>query len=300
MTPIQELNYLRRRPWSDSVRTGQIPQNLNKNNRMNERKARQRKNKTDREFISLEVHQVGFVVYGLGAGARDAVYRGAPLVPFLDELWKRFGREKNELNALYLKLDKENQHARSNQRIIQRFLLTAQWAYALAVDLNPFQKQCFDGPTNPLRFFYIQRLEEIFTRCFAAAHCYGAPDESMAGLRGLLTDFEVNGGIDGKTGEEGDGFYLSFLMYYRGYFVPAERRPVAYERFGELLDAVATLVQEHYPKVVPRFRRHLTELLTEENHGFASTAIRSQAKTTLIQKITELEFILAAEKKKVA
>lgn len=243
----------------------------------------------NREFITLEVLTIGFVVYGIGPGARNCNYRGEPLTDFLKVLWEKLWDLKDKLNEDWRSLDRSNLENPANRPIIQRFLQTGAWAYALAVELTPFSKACVDGPTNPLYHIFIRRLEEIFTKCFAATHLCGSPDESMVGLRGLLTDFEANGGIDHETGVEGSGFYHSLLMYYVAYFNPTNREAVVYDRFGDLLESIASMATEKYPKVMPAFQKHVGDLLIESQPGFASQEFRSEAKTSLIERLSSLQ-----------
>lgn len=265
-------------------------------NKIIERKVRMNtisKTAEKQEFITLEVSQIGFVVYGIGPGAKNYTYRGEVLMDFLENLWKKMWGLKDELNKAWDSLDKKNPESPKNLPFIKKILAVGWWAYALAVELKPFTKASVDG--HPLRRMFLERLEEIFTKCFAAAHLYGLPDESIVGLRGLLTDFEVNGGIDQKTGKEGCGFGTSLLIYYIAYFASTNRKPLAYERFGELMEALAALIANRYPRVSPRFVEHLTCLVEETNFGFGSKEVQSEAKTQMLEKLAGLKESLTAK-----
>jgi hypothetical protein len=249
------------------------------------------------EFITLDVSTVGFVVYGIGAGAKHCTFQEEGLPKFLERLWVKMWALKETLNKSWKKLDKENLQNRVNGKIIREYLEVATWAYAISVELGPFEKACVDGPTNPLRHIYIRRLEEIFTNCFAVANIYGSPEQSMVGLRGLLTDFESNGGIDVKTGGTGFGFDISLWMYYTAYFRVTNRSPLAYERFGELIEALSKLINKHYPKVSVVLAKEIEGRLNCPNHGFGDPTITSPAKTAMILKLQGIsEGLLASDK----
>ncbi len=242
-----------------------------------------------REFITLEVSTIGFVVYGLGAGAKDCIYRGKPLPEFLERLFKRLVALKTVLNKIWSSLDKEDPENRCNRAGIRKILATAAWAYATILEIQHFAERCVDGPTNPLRHFWLTRLEEIYTKCFAAAHLYGSPDERMVGLCGLLTDFEVNGGIDHKTHGEGRGFDGSLMTYYCAYFSFTNREPFVYERFGELMEAIASLIVSRYPKVAESFGEYIARRIEDTPYGFGSKEVQSPAKTIMLEKLEVLK-----------
>jgi hypothetical protein len=241
------------------------------------------------EFVTLEVSQMGFVIRGIGPGAHKCTYRGEPLVDFLEKLWKKFAPLKNKLNTAWDSLDKTDSKNPANAEHIQTIMAAGSWAFALILELQPFTRKCLYGPTDPLRSLYILRLEEICTKCFAAAHLYGQPDESMVGLRGLLIDFETNGGINLKTGEKGCGFDTSIRTYFVAYFAHTSREAIIYERFGDLLEAIGMQIKEQYPKVGAPFEAELGRMLQEGNHGFAGKEFQSEAKTGLIKRITTLK-----------
>lgn len=244
-------------------------------------------------FITLNVPVHGFVVYGYGGGVNKCVYRGKPLLPFLQELEKQFPTLRDTLNQAHDSLDKVNPANPENQGKINKLLLTGAWAYALVRELQPFQKACLHGPTDPLRHFILLRLEEIYTKCFGAAHMYGATEDGLLGLHGLLTDFEANGGVDTTCGGVGVGFNVSMSDYFLAYFAPTDREAIVYQRFGELIEALTQMIVNRYPKVVPTFSAHINHLIIDENLGFASTKFTSEAKTALIEKLKKLHADLA-------
>ncbi|MEN9613841.1 MAG: hypothetical protein RLZZ347_148 [Candidatus Parcubacteria bacterium] len=242
----------------------------------------------EKTFITLAVPMHGFVVYGYGGGVNGCVYRGKPLLPFLQRLEEDFPKLRDTLNETHDSLDKIRPENPENQAKIHKLLLTGAWAYALTLELQPFQKACLHGPTNPLRHFILLRLEEIYTKCFAAAHMYGAPDESLIGLHGLLTDFEVNGGINTLNGDVGSGFHTSVHDYFMAYFAPNSREAIVYERFGELIHAITEIITTQYPKVVTALGAHINHLIVDEHLGFASSKFTSDTKTALIEKLKRL------------
>lgn len=242
-----------------------------------------------KELITLEVSKIGFVVYGIGSGANHVSYRGKILMDFLNELMARMVAVKDELNQAWDSLDRSDLGDPRNLPIIQKFLATGSWAYALTLELQPFTKDCIDGPTDPLRKMFIERLEEIYTKCFAMAHLFGLPDESMVGLQGILTDFEVNGGINHETNEEGAGFSLSLLLYFIAYFYATDREPILYQRFGEAMEAIETRMVARYPATALVFAKHISRLIKETPFGFGSKEIQSEAKTKMLEKLARLQ-----------
>ncbi len=243
------------------------------------------KNQSEKEFITFEGSQIGFVTYGLGGGAWRVHYRGEALADFLKQLEPKMLALQKELNETWKWIDTERLENPANRLTMQKILATGSWAYALTLDMIPFQEHCLDGPTNPLRFYFIQRLEEIYLQCFSTAHVYGNPDESMIGLRGLLTDFEHNGGIDKKTGGPGAGFNSTILRCFQGHFWPATYAPLMYQRFGELVDKIGTALISDYPKTSLSLYNLITSMMTAEHGGFASTTIRSEAKSQMLERL---------------
>lgn len=240
------------------------------------------------ELITLEVSEIGFVVYGIGPGARGCTFEDEPLLTYLDRVWKKMWRLKTVLNQSWQKLDRENLNSRKNRAIIGRYLSVAAWALALARELGPFQKACLHGPTNPLRSIIIVRLEEIFTKCFVAAHIYGNTDERVIARTGLLTDFEVNGGVNHKTGGVGEGFGLSISDYYLAHFAPNGREPIIYERFGDLIARVGDLIANFYPNLAVSFVREIKYLLESPDRGFGNPKVTSLAKSAMMDDFSKL------------
>ncbi len=250
--------------------------------------------KVKKKFIVFP-GQLGFVVYGLGAGVNFCKFRNQPLADFLSELEEKLLKIRDRLNLDFEKLDIFNLNKPSNQVIIRRFLETASWAYALCVELVPFQRDCVHGLTNPLRSLYLEKLEEIQVKCFAAAHIFGNPDQQIVGLRGLLTDFELNGGISPKGGV-GNGFYTSLLDYFLGYFIHPKREPVLYQRFGELIEGLATLAKKKYPRICGRLAISIREKITSTDFGFGNTHVSSTAETELLAKLRMISDSLESTK----
>lgn len=238
-----------------------------------------------KELVTLEVNYVGLVVYGIGAGAEKCSFRGEILADFLQKLWDKMFTLKDNLNKSWEKLDRNNPNHPENRAIMQEFLSTGAWAFALCMELAPFAPHCLHGPTNPLQMMFLRRLEEIFTKCFAAAHMYGNPDESMVALQGLVTDFETNGGINLKTGEAGTNLHWSIFVYFLAYFVPNNLEQVTYERFGELVGAIAARVASEYPEASEKLGLEIANLLSNTEQGFGRKHITSPAKTAMIEKL---------------
>lgn len=236
-----------------------------------------------RQFIAFPPQGFGLVVYGIGGGANFETYRGQNLAIYLQNLWDVLEKTKQRLNKMWEKLDRQKLNSKQNRAILDHFLQTGAWAYALVVELAPFAKACQHGPTDPLRVLYLKKLDEIVAQCFSAAHIYGSPEQSVVGLQGLITDFVLNGGVNQKTGETGGGFYLSFHYYMFGHFGCTEFHPLAYERFGELVEALLKKTADLYPKVAEAIGDWISDALQKEDHGFARASITSEAKTAMVK-----------------
>lgn len=240
---------------------------------------------TQKEFITLEVSQVGFVVYGLGGGANKCVFHGVKLMKYLEGLWEKMWNLKKELNTMWVVLDKKNSDNPINRGIIEKFLYVGAWAYALSVELKPFSEDCRHGPTDPLGHIFLQRLEEIFTKCFIAVHMYGNMDESIVGRRGIFTDFELNGGINVNNGTTGYGFEYSILIYFLAHFAPNERTPIVYQKYAEFMEELSKLIETCYPKCSAAFSVEINRLIQSRDRGFGSKEITSPAKDILLAKL---------------
>ena len=114
-----------------------------------------------KSFIMFPPQGPGFAVYGIGPGANKCSYRGQSLMEFLKTLWGKLWKIKARLNKQWDKLDKINLDNPKNKSIIDEFLRVGTWAYALCLELQPFEADCRYGPTYPLREMYIKKLEEI-------------------------------------------------------------------------------------------------------------------------------------------
>ena len=66
-----------------------------------------------------------------------------------------------------------------------------------------------------------------------------------------------------------------------------------YQRFGELIESVATKITRGYPKAVLAFHNLITSMLETERGGFASKSIQSEAKSELVKKLSNLKTVLA-------
>jgi hypothetical protein len=225
--------------------------------------------------------------------AMSVQFRGVPLPEALDQIHEQLLAYPASLNEAWAKLNKDVDSNPANRPLIGQFLTVAAWAYALSVELSPHTEACQDGPTNPLSHMFIGPLEQIFTNCFAAAHMFGTKDESMVGLRGLLTDFHTNGGIELRTGTKGPGFERSFRLYFEAYFCTIERHPNAYNCFGELLREIGSLVSEKYPRVAPRLMGHIDSLVSQQIGGFATPGITSPAKTAMLKVLARTKGLLS-------
>ena len=108
-----------------------------------------------KEFITLHVQQCGFAVYGMGPGTARCTFHGQPLDKYLIDLRKKMLHTRHHLNALWNRMNKENPDDPQTVKFIEARLKTGGWALSIAMELTPLQGQCVDGPTNPLRFFFI-------------------------------------------------------------------------------------------------------------------------------------------------
>lgn len=245
------------------------------------------KMKKQEEFITLNVEQSGFVVYGMGPGTKSCVFRGELLEKFLEQVGKQFSSRKDSANQAWSKIDTLNPNNTRNKVQVRKLLEHAHWACAVCVALQPYAIKCIDGPTDPLRHFYLNRLDEIYTKCFAASHCYGTPNQRLVGLHGLLTDFEFNGGINSQKKETGDGFYSSLAWYFKSYFPPEKYIPRSYVAYGEFALALSDLAQ-HYPFIArPLGKEFLSYLIPNTNFGF-SAKVTCQEKLDLKVKLEKL------------
>jgi len=236
-------------------------------------------------FIDLSLPQCGPVLYGYGSGAYHIKYRGEILVDFLGRLRKKMEKLASELNQAWKALDKANPESPRNRDIIQKMLQAGFWAYAQTLEIQIYNKECVYGITSPLHDIIVNPLENIYMRCFAAAHMWGDLDEKMLGLNGLLTDFEVNGGIDHKTGDKGNGFGKSLLDYYIAYFAQNQRGTEAYLAFGELIDALFQMTKKRYPKILTELAKAIRSRMTETYYGFGNKEVTSPAKVALLSKL---------------
>jgi len=244
--------------------------------------------KPKKKFVNLSLPQYGPQIRGYGGNAYRIRHRGEVLVNFLDQLRKRIEKLGEELNHSWETLDKSNLENPANRRLIQGMLMAGSWAYAQTQEIQDYAEDCAYGVTNPLQDIIVGPLEKIYTKCFAAADLFGLPDESMIGRRGLLTDFEINGGIDNKSGDTGPGFYQSLIDYYLAYFEQYNLQPIAYQKFGELMLDITALIKDRYPKAMPALVEKILSMMEKPDYGFGTKEITSPAKTELLLKLGEI------------
>jgi hypothetical protein len=223
------------------------------------------------ELIRMQPPIAGFVVFGFGSGIKRCVLRGQKLEDVVALVQAKMHGFKESLNPLWDELDKENPDNPKNHGIAGKFLEAGNWALTYAMELLPFVDACRDGPTNPLRSHVINFLDELSTKGFAVAHMYGDFDTRLLALRGLLTDFHLNGGVMLEQGGAGTGFYNSFNMYDRAYFSDPVVRNHSYNRFGELVAEIVKL-RHTYPKLAQPFRTRMEAFIKDprERGGFVS------------------------------
>lgn len=237
----------------------------------NKRNKRLRMSAKKFELINLQPPMYGFVVYGFGSGISKCVLRGQKLEETVALVQVKMHEFKDSLNSLWHELDKDNPDNPDNHRIAGKFLEAGNWALVYAMELSPFVDACRHGPTSPLRSHVINLLDELSTKGFAVAHMYGDFDTRLLALRGLLTDFHLNGGVMLEQGEVGTGFYYSFNIYYRAYFSDPVIRSHAYNRFGELVAEISKL-RYTYPNIAQSIRDRIEAFIKEpkERGGFVS------------------------------
>ena len=247
-----------------------------------------------RLLITLQISHIGSQIRGLGHGAYDSknTVQGKQLNVFLEELQKKMLLAKKTLNKKWEAFDKDNLLNPANISTVETCLHHAARAFALTLELNQYRGVCVYGPTDPLYVIYIQRLEEIFTKCFTAAWIYGNPEQIMVGLHGLITDFQINGGVDTKTGEEGSGMLTSLNAYLRACFEPNVREPIAYQKFAELVQKLARTVKQHHPKCCAPLADDIRVIIKQGfSHDFTSLP-----KTTALQKLANIADDLASKR----
>ncbi len=238
-----------------------------------------------REFITLHVEQTGFLVYTMGPGTSMCMFYKQPLDKYLDRLRKKMFDIKCRLNTLWDLMDKENPDHPCTVKLVELCLKTGWWALSLAMELEPFQERCRYGSTNPLRFLFIRHLEEVFTKCFTTAWIFGNTEQQAIGLRGLITDFQSNGGVHLVTGEPGNGLRTTLFSHYNAHFAPNDREKFVYEKFLDLMVTLATIVEEQHPKCRIEFARAISFMI--QNH-FGQKDITSPAKTVMLQRLVSL------------
>ncbi|MDR3558069.1 MAG: hypothetical protein P4L61_00910 [Candidatus Pacebacteria bacterium] len=250
----------------------------------------------DRLLITLRISNIGWQIRGLGPGAYDPknVVQGKKFIDFLEELKSKMLRAQATLNQKWKTFDTENQSNPSNIATVETCLRHATRAFATTLELVPYCEACCYGPTNPLYVEYIQRLEEIFTKCFTVAWMYGNPEQSMIGLHGLITDFQVNGGVDMKNGERGNGMYRSLCEYHRAHFEPNDRRPLVYQKYAEMIRRLSETVKRYYPQCYAPLAESI-RMVTFAGQCF-SQEIASPAKSSALEGLATIANSLAPEK----
>lgn len=212
-------------------------------------------------------------------------YGTGTLLEFLKTVHAKMLELKSSLDLEYRRLDRVNVNNHANRRIIRKFLRTASWAYEVARTLYPYLKYYRGAPTKFLYTHFIYLLEEIFTKCYAKAMVYGVGKESRTGMRGLLRDFEFNGGIHGN-GEPGN-VSLSLDTYFLGFASSSSGCPRGYRKYAEFLEELVDLVVQKYPKVATAISTSIRFRLESKTHGFGTSYV-SVAKTAMIERLTKV------------
>jgi len=247
-----------------------------------------------RLLITLKISHIGWQIRGLGPGAYDPknVVQDKKLIDFLNELQGKMLLTQKTLNKRWKVFDKNNLFCSANSATIETCLRHAARAFATTLELHPYCDVCRYGPTDPLYVVYIQRLEEIFTKCFTVAWMYGNPEQSMVGLCGLLTDFQINGGVDMKDGGEGGGMAVSLYAYHRAHFEPNNREPIVYQKFTEMLRKLSETVKRSYPKCRIPLAGSIGRMIS--GPCFNRTDITSPTKTEALQCLADIVDDLAS------
>ncbi len=212
--------------------------------------------KTAQPFITLVPDKSGFqVLFWTRGVTRDLSSlphgeEGGNLQQFLNRVGEKLFELQPNLNEEYLQIDRSASRVPKNIQLTRRFNGVGSWAYAMACEIDPHQRELQGIPRNFLYRDFIYPLEEVYTKTFAMAHVFGGEDESAVGLRGLLTDFRCFGAIN-PDGGPGHGLSIAVRAHIRAYFEPPhEKEVILYQRFGALNHAIFTLVVNHYPRVV--------------------------------------------------
>lgn len=235
-----------------------------------------------RPFITLGRGPRFVLFWTGGPGVKCPDYKGEKIQVFLDRTFEKMKGLRKSLNEKYEELADAN--PTSKTKILRHFLGVGHWAFATAMELRPYMEYYRVLPTNTLYVDYIYRLEEIYCKCFTAAHLFGESDESLVGLRGLLTDFEIAGGI-APDGNPGSGIMASELSYYSNYNWLALRTPILYRRYPELMEALAEMVIRDYPAVAKSLGFQIKYRLESKDSGFGNPEIFSPEKSEMLQKL---------------
>lgn len=235
-----------------------------------------------RPFITLRRGPCLVLFWTGGPAVNCPDYRGENIHKFLDRTFERMKGLAVNLNRMYETLPEASQYKKA--KILRHFLGVGQWAFTVAKELRPYLAYFSVLPINTLYVDYVYRLEEIYTKCFSAAHLYGEFDESLVGLHGLLTDFQIAGGI-ACNGQPGNGIMQSELGYYAAYTWLAPREPIFYRRYAELMEALAEMVIRDYPTVAEKLGFQIKYRLESKNSGFGNPDIFSLAKTEMLERV---------------
>ena len=221
------------------------------------------------------------------------------LEQFLEFVWTRLTVLQKQLNEIFKGINTEDLKDEANRLAIGRFMENATWAMSTALLLRPYMEHYNGCPTNFLYVDFIFRLEEIYTKCLAAAYIFGTDCEMEQAHVNLVHDFVHMGGIS-DDGGPGNGLGESVTAYYRAFFSATNRHPLAYQKFGEFISRLAKLVQKEHPKAVEKLSWNIKWLLESDTHGFASKLFISPAKSAMLEVlqkvVTDLQSVTAALK----
>ena len=239
---------------------------------------------TDRKrpFITLQRGPFSVLFWTGGPAINCPDYKGEKIQKFLDRTLKRMIDLRVNLNRKYEMLPESNQGQKL--KILRHFLGVGHWAFATAMELRPYLDYFAVQPTNTLYVDYVHRLEEVYVKCFAAAHLFGESDESLVGLRALLTDFQIAGGIT-PDGNPGKGINSSEQTYYSVYCWLASGTPIFYQCYAELVEALAEMVIRDYPAVAKRLGSQIKYRLESKDDGFGDPEISSPEETEMLRKV---------------
>lgn len=239
-------------------------------------------------FITLRPEHRGIVHMTGGRYPKpysEYPYQDGTLEDFLERVWAQMLIYRDTLNAAYAQIDQEKPGDPSYAPHVELFLRGAHWAFAVARELNPFIPHFRRGPMNDLYQRVVYPLEEIFTKCFAAAHLHGDYFSKIIGLAGLLMDFR-------HTSE--DNISSAVLLYYIAYTQPTRephRYPHVYCGWRELAEALIrqeAVGEGKRSKRLTELVRYLLHNIDDPQFGFGNPGSSSPAKDGMREQIRTL------------